>query len=229
MNTAAVRHPIVASAGRLAGALVFNRDADFRLALLKRVARRLGDDEGYPTFLKLLVTIAEGNDDTARRALAATLGVGLRRNDLPCGQLTAWGASRLWEAGTQVSGALAGSLFGSSAPRRQYGPIEFLTAWYAQGTQRTRLGEEVYAQVLERLVDLVNADDDARALYPRKLEADTQTELEGVYMRGTRQRLAAIAAAWTQGAKASAVAQAAIAGGIEPPVAVPPGWLVRNL
>jgi hypothetical protein len=221
-------HPVVASAGRLASALVFNADPDFRLALLKRVARRLGEAEGYPTFLKLLVTIAESEEPAAHRALAATLAIGLRRNDLPSGQLTAWGASRMWQAGTPISGALAGQMFGSSAPQRSFGPIEYLTVWYAQGTQRTRLGEEVYAHALARLVSLVNADEEARTLYPLKLEADMQTELEGIYMRGTRERLSTFAAHWKSDPTPHAVAAAAVAAGGEPRQ-VPRGWLIRDL
>ena len=42
-------HPIVASAGRLVSALLYNRDEDFRLALLKRVARRLSYCLNPPT------------------------------------------------------------------------------------------------------------------------------------------------------------------------------------
>lgn len=226
--SAAGAHPVVASAGRLAGALVFNADPDFRLALLKRVARRLGEVEGYPTFLKLLVTIAESHEPGAQRALAATLAIGLRRNDLPSGQLTAWGASRLWQAGTPISGALAGQMFGSSAPQRAFGPIEYLIVWYAQGTQRTRLGADVCVQALTRLIELVNADEEARTLYPLKLEADTQTELEGIYMRGTRERLAVLAANWKANRAPHEIAAAAVAAGGEPRQ-VPRGWVVRDL
>jgi hypothetical protein len=229
MAGSATPHPLVATAGRLAGALVFNRDEDFRLALLKRVARKLGDDQGYPTFIKLLTTISESTDDNAKRAVAATLGIGLRRNDLPGGQLTAWGASRMWQAGTQVSGALAGQLFGSSAPSRSFGPIEYLTAWLGQGTQRIRLGDEIYATTLRRLIELINVDADARLLYPRKLEADTQTELEGVYMRGTRDRLAAIAGAWKTGMPPEQIAAAALAAGNGRNGVVPRDWVVRDL
>ena len=224
----AATHPVVAVAGKLAGTLVFNVDPDFRLALLKRIARRLGEVDGYPTFLKLLVTIAESQEPAAHRALAATMAIGLRRNDLPSGQLTAWGASRMWQAGAPISGALAGQMFGSSAPQRSFGPIEYLTVWYAQGTQRTRLGEGIYAHALARLVSLVNADEEARTLYPLKLEADMQTELEGIYMRGTRERLSTLAAHWKSGASPDAVATAAVAAGGEPRQ-VPRDWLIRDL
>lgn len=228
MMQATEPHPIVASAGRLVSALLYNRDDDFRLALLKRVARRLGEDDGYPAFIKLLTTIGESADEPGKRAVAATLAVGLRRNDLPAGQLTAWGASRLWQAGSPAGGHLGSQLFGA-APHRAFGPIEYLTAWFSQGTQRIRLGAEVYAEALRRLIELVDVDADARALYPRKLEADTQTELEGIYMRGTRDRLATIASAWKNGVPAVEIAAAAVAAGGMPDARVPRGWLVRDL
>jgi hypothetical protein len=222
-------HPMVASAGRLVSALLFNRDEDFRLALLKRVARKLGESDGYPTFIKLLTTVSESADEPGKRALAATLAIGLRRNDLPSGQLTAWGASRLWQAGSPAGGNLGSQLFGA-APHRSFGPIEYLTAWFGQGTQRIRLGAEVYADALRRLIDLVNADSDAHALYPRKLEADTQLELEGIYMRGTRDRLATIASAWSNGVPSVEIAAAAVASGnAESGARVPRDWVVRDL
>lgn len=229
MNTSPAANPLVITAGKLSAALIFNRNDDFRLALLKRVARKLGEDQGYPTFIKLLTTISESSDDNAKRAVAATMAIGLRRNDLPSGILTAWGASRMWQAGTQISGALAGQLFGSSAPSRSFGPIEYLTAWLAQGTQRIRLGDEVYAKTLCQLIELINFDADARLLYPRKLEADTQTELEGIYMRGTRDRLAAIALAWKEGMFAQDIASAALAAGSGNRGAIPSNWVLRDL
>lgn len=227
--SASTPHPLLITAGKLSAALIFNRNDDFRLALLKRVSRKLGEDQGYPTFIKLLTTISESSDENAKRAVAATLGIGLRRNDLPGGTLTAWGASRMWQAGTQISGALAGQLFGSSAPSRSFGPIEYLTAWLAQGTQRIRLGDEAYAKTLSQLIDLINFDRDACALYPQKLEADTQTELEGVYMRGTRDRLAAIAAGWKNGMTPKQIADSALAAGSGQKGNVPQNWVVRDL
>ncbi len=221
------QHPVVLSCGRLVSALVFNRDDDFRLALLKRVARKLGESDGYPTFIKLLTTASESNDENGKRALAATLAIGLRRNDLPAGQLTAWGASRLWQSGGPPSGTLTQQLFGA-APHRAFAPIEYLTAWFGQSTQRIRLGSEVYAQSLQRLIELINLDADARALYPRKLEADTHVELEGVYMRSTRDRLATIASAWSSGMSSAEIAAAAIAGTDNHGI-LPPGWLLRDL
>lgn len=216
------------SAARLAAALVHNANAEFRLALLKRVARRLGDAEGYPTFLKLLLIIAESDAEAAKHALAATFATALKRADLPAGLLTSWGAG-----GLQPSAALRGvvldrSSFGS-APRRAFGPIEYLTAWSCQPTQRGLLSDDAYADAIERFVALVNFDADAARLYPDKLDADARNELEGAYTRATRQRLAAIAGAWKQGLPPAQVAAAAISARSDAPAAFPRGWIIRDL
>lgn len=228
-DAARAAHPLLDAAARLAQALVGARDEETRLALLKRVARRLEQQGGYPTFLKLLKTIAESHDVVARRAVADTLAIALRRNDLPGGLLTSWGGSRLWPAGAANEGVLAGQFFGS-APRRSFGPIEYLTAWLCQGTQRTRLGETAYADALARLIDLVNVNDEARQHYPRKIESDTQTGLEGVYTQATRVCLANVAARWSAGEAPADIAAAALADRAAAGApALPRGWLVRDL
>ena len=96
------------------------------------------------------------------------------------------------------AGALSGGFFGSS-PRRLLGPVEYLTVWHLQRTQRTSLGADTFRRALAQLVGLLNHSADARALYPQKLAADAQNELEGAYTRATRERLAAIADAWRAG------------------------------
>jgi hypothetical protein len=60
------------------------------------------------------------------------------------------------------------------------------------------------------MIALLNRSDDARVLYPQKLAADAENELEGAYTRATRERLAAIAAAWKAGRSPDEVAQAAL-------------------
>src|SRR5262249_45963214 len=145
--------------------------------------------------LKLLKTVAESNDAQAKEALAETLAAGLRRDDLPGGQLTSWGGSRLLPAARDSGGVLAGRFLGAM-PRKTFGPIEYLTAWLCQGTQRTRLGAPAYADALAQLIALVNCSSDARARYPVKLEAESRNELEGAYTQATRQCLADIAARW---------------------------------
>lgn len=222
---------LLRTAGRLAAALVASsRDTELRLAVLKRVARELGErGDGYPLFLKLILIISESSDVSAKKALAATLATALRRSDLPSGPLTSWGASSLWSADTPIrAGALLQQLSPVSAPKRQFGPIEYLTAWHAQQTHRTRLGEACFADGLGKLVALVDHDDDARRLYPSKLLTDAHDELEGVYTRSTRDLLAQIGSAW-QAVDATAHSVVASVVSNEALADVPSGWYLRDL
>jgi hypothetical protein len=213
------------AAARLVSALAAHEDPEYRLALLKRLARRLGDDQ-YPMFLRLLGVVAESDDARAKRLLADTLATALRRSDLPGGALSSWGATRLPDNVTGMSaGALAGGFFGT-ASRRLLGPVEYLVVWHLQRTQRLALGQDAFRHHLALLVELAGHSAEAAALYPQKLAADAQNELEGAYTRATRERLAAIARAWQAGLAPAAVAQAAIDAGH---VDVPAGWVVRDL
>lgn len=214
------------AAARLAGALRAGNGAEYRLGLLKRVARRLGDD-AYPVFLKLLSIIAESEDREAKAAIADALVMALNRMDLPSGQLTSWGGSHL-RGGMHGGAASEESLTGSTTPRRQLGPIEFLTAWYAQRTQLPQLDEAQYTQVLTLLIELCNHSDELRRLYPAKLVADSRNELEGAYTRATRDALATIAKAWTGNASPSDIASQVIAheGATQ---SIPRGWILRDL
>lgn len=213
------------AAARLVSTLAAHDDPEYRLAVLKRLSRRLGEDH-YPMFLRLLGVVAESDDGDAKRLLADTVVTALRRSDLPGGALSSWGATRLPENVTGMSaGALAGGFFGSS-PRRMLGPVEYLVVWHLQRTQRTSLGADAFRRHLALLVDLLNHSREAATLYPQKLAADAQNELEGAYTRATRERLAAIAQAWQAGQPPQAVAQAAIDAGH---VDLPAGWVVRDL
>ena len=213
------------AADRLVSALAAHSDPEYRLTVLKRLSRRLGE-EYYPMFLRLLGVVAESDDERAKRLLAETLGVALRRMDLPGGALSSWGATGLPDPGAPMAAsALSGHFFGAT-PRRLLGPVEYLAVWHLQRTQRTRLGAESFRASLERLVDLLNHSEEARTLYPQKLAADAQNELEGAYTRATRERLAAVAAAWKAGRTPAEVAQAAL----DAADAQPPGsWVVRDL
>ena len=225
---AAVTNPVLAASARLAAALQAPADEETRLALLKRVARRLERSDGYPYFLKLLKTIAESDDAGAKRAVAETLATALRRDDLPGGQLTSWGGSRLLPS-RDAGGVLAGHFLGT-APRKTFGPIEYLTAWLCQGTQRTRLGEAAYADALARLIELVDASDDARARYPVKLEAESRNELEGAYTQATRRCLADLALRWRANEAPEAIASGVLALRTQSATdTLPRGWLVRDL
>lgn len=214
-----------AAADRLISALAAHSDPEYRLTVLKRVVRRLGEDR-YPLFIRLLGVVAESDDARAQRLLADTFGTALRRMDLPGGALSSWGATRLPDASGPVAvSALSGHFFGAT-PRRLLGPVEYLTVWHLQRTQRTALGAASFRTALSRLIALLNRSEDARTLYPQKLASDAQNELEGAYTRATRERLAAIAAAWRAGQSPDAVAQAALDTDEAPH---PSGWVVRDL
>jgi hypothetical protein len=214
-----------AGADRLVAALAAHADPEYRLGVLKRLVRRLGE-ERYPLFLRLVGVIAESDDAHAQRLLADTFGTALRRMDLPGGALSSWGATRLPDqAGPLAASAFSGQFFGAT-PRRLLGPVEYLTVWHLQRTQRTTLGAEAFRDSLARLVALFNRSDDARVLYPQKLAADAQNELEGAYTRATREHLAAIARAWAAGLPPEAVAAAALDAGAHDAAR---DWVLREL
>jgi len=214
-----------AGADRLVSALAAHSDPEYRLAVLKRLVRRLGE-ERYPLFLRLLGVVAESDDARAQRLLADTFGTALRRMDMPGGALSSWGATSLPESTTPLAAsAFSGQFFGAT-PRRLLGPVEYLTVWHLQRTQRTALGAATFRTALARMIALLNRSDDARTLYPQKLAADAQNELEGAYTRATRDRLAAIAAAWKAGSTPDEVALAALD---VPDASHPRDWVVRDL
>lgn len=215
-----------AAADRLVSALAAHPDPEYRLAVLKRLVRRLGEDR-YPVFLRLLGVVAESDDLRAQRLLAETFGTALRRMDLPGGALSSWGATRLPDSpGPLDARAFTSGQFFGGSPRRMLGPVEYLTVWHLQRTQRTALSADTFRTSLARMIALLNQSDDARTLYPQKLAVDAQNELEGAYTRATRERLAAVAAAWTAGRTPEAIAQAALdAVGAD----TPPGWVLRDL
>lgn len=212
------------AADRLVSALAAHTDPEYRLAVLKRLARRLGEDQ-YPLFLRIVGVVAESDDERAQRLLAETFGTALRRMDLPGGALSSWGATGLPDHGAPVAAsALSGHFFGAT-PRRMLGPVEYLVVWHLQRTQRTALSAEGFRTSLARMIAMLNRSEDARSLYPQKLAADAQNELEGAYTRATRDRLAAIAAAWAAGESPERVAEAAV----DAPATTAHGWVVRDL
>jgi len=214
-----------AAADRLVSALAAHSDPEYRLSVLKRLVRRLGEDR-YPLFLRVLGVVAESDDERAQRLLADTFGTALRRMDMPGGALSSWGATRLPEStGPLDASALSGQFFGAT-PRRLLGPVEYLTVWHLQRTQRGALGANAFRNSLARMIALLNRSEEARTLYPQKLAADAQNELEGAYTRATRDRLAAIASAWKAGRSPEEVAQAAL----DTADSEHPGdWVMRDL
>jgi hypothetical protein len=188
----------VDAARKLIQALLASNDDEYRLALLKRVVKRLGDG-GYPHFLKLLLTVAESSDQRAKRLVAETLALGLKKMDLPGGELTSWGASSFSAQNeTAINASLLSGMVLAGAPKRSFGPIEYLTVWYGQSTQRRRLSLDTYQRSLQQLIELLQHSPIANKLYPVKLEADARNELEGAYTRTTRERMLLIAKAWTE-------------------------------
>ncbi|MDT0498227.1 hypothetical protein RM530_12745 [Algiphilus sp. W345] len=190
------------AAARLAEGLHQSPDDETRLAVLKRVCRRFGY-LGYPGFLKLMLIVADSDNTPAKRDLAAALALALKRHDLPTGQLTSWGTTDLWKASGDNTRAISASVLNGQhlgvAPRRSFGPLEYLTVWYCQRTQRPYLSDSGYHDAVVKLVGLLNNSDDARGLYPIKIETDLATEPEGAYTRQTRSRLGTLASAWKRG------------------------------
>lgn len=215
------------TARRLTGALKAWPDSEQRLALLKRMVSRLGD-HGYPLFLKILLVVEEAEEAPPKQALADTLALALQRTDLPSGQLTSWGASQAWDGTTPVHAGVFANQHLSETPHRQLGPIEFLTVWYCQRTQRPFLDESRYADALAKLISLCNRNDTARRLYPAKLAADSQNELEGAFTRLTRDKLSSIASAWKPDATPEQVAEAAT-GVKNARERAPQDWILHDL
>jgi len=225
MNAAPSAQALRAAADRMVSTLAAHADPEYRLTVLKRLVRRLGEDR-YPVFLRLLGVVAESDDTRAQRLLADTIGTALRRMDLPGGALSSWGATRLPDSTAPVSASdFSGQFFGGT-PRRMLGPVEYLTVWHLQRTQRTALSAETFRTSLSRMIALLNQSEDARTLYPQKLAVDAQNELEGAYTRATRERLAAIASAWKAGRSPDEIAQAALDARATD---TPHGWVLRDL
>lgn len=182
------------SARALIAALVRNPDADIRAAILNRVARRLGD-EWYPVFIKIACVVGESDDEDAQKLLADALAHAMKKGDLPSGSLTSWGGSG---ALNTAPAGVPGSFFRAS-PRRNLGPIEYLSCWHSQSTNRSPLTDDLYRVSLTSLLRLFNASSAAARAYCVKLQADSVNELEGTFTAVTRHRLAAVADLWSQG------------------------------
>lgn len=209
----AAAEPLLEATRRLVAALQHEPSDERRLAMAKRVVRRLGD-EAYPVFLKILLVVAESEDAAAKQSVADLLAAAAQRMDLPSGQLSAWG----------------GSGHGGTASRgRLLGPIEYLTAWYCQQTQRPMLEEPLYADALGKLLALFNLSPGLRKLYAAKLEADASNELEGTYTKDTRDTLKRIAQRWPDEAGTPEDVVRAAIGGELASEQIPAGWIVHRL
>jgi hypothetical protein len=194
-----VETPTFVSAARgLIRALSAHSDEDYRHALLKRIVRKL-EEAGYPRFIKLLSVVEQSKDERAKKLLADTLAVSLRKMDLPSGEMTSWGASSLGVDGAAISASMLSSGLSYSAPRRFFGPIEYLAVWFGQSTQRRRLTAQTFEASLASFIALLNYSAPAATLYQNMLEAEAKSELEGAFTRTTRERLILIATLWRAG------------------------------
>ncbi|GLQ87853.1 hypothetical protein [Dyella flagellata] len=215
--------PLLETTRRLVGALQQESSMELRLTLAKRIVRQLGD-EAYPLFLKMLLIIAESEDAAAKQCVADLLAAAAQRMDLPAGQLSAWG-------GSCRSAAEDANCYsqGSMNRRRLLGPIEYLTVWYCQQTQRPMLELALYADAMRKLLALFELNPQLRMVYASKLGADVGTELEGTYTRDTRDILGRLAQRWQQAdSTPEDVVQAAIRG-TAPVAPMPAGWIVHQL
>ena len=192
---------LLGSAQALLDALSHQSSADLRSAVLNRVARQLGD-EWYPAFIKLACVIGESDDDAAKRVLADALAYAMKKGDLPSGSLTSWGVSGNW---ISAPAGVPRSFF-RSAPRRSLGPIEYLSSWHSQSTNRAPLSDDVYRTSLASLLELFNASPAAARVYQTKLQADAVNELEGTFTSITRARLSTISSLWSEGVSPAEIA-----------------------
>jgi hypothetical protein len=177
----------------LVRALASHPSPEARTAILSRVAKQLGE-EWYPAFIKMLSVVGESDDHYAQQLLADALASAMRKGELPSGSLTSWGVSGNWIA---PPAGIPNSFF-RSAPRRLLGPIEYLTSWHSQSTNRVPLSDDVYRTTLSSLIRLFNASPAAAQAYQAKLAADTVIEREGTFTVLTRARLVAIAELWSR-------------------------------
>jgi len=207
--------PLLETTRRLIGALQHEPSVEMRLALAKRLVRQLGD-EAYPVFLKVLLIVAESEDSAAKQLVADLLAAAARRMDLPSGPLSAWGGS-------------SGDGMSSLTRRRLLGPIEYLTVWHCQQTQRPMLEEAQYADAVRKLLALFDLNPELRELYAGKLGSDAGGELEGTYTRDTRDILSRLAQRWRKPESTPDEVVRAALRGDAPSTPVPPGWIVHRL
>lgn len=182
---------IRSAAARLGALLACSPDAGRRILLLRRLAKRLGPS-GFPTLVKLLMTVGESGNHLARQATAETLEAALRRDALPCGVLPRWGAS------SAVDGNARG-----------VGPIEYLVAWRHQPIDRAaRLSRAALETGIQSLVGLFSTHTRGAALYTARLRTLAEGSDPGLLNAPARNTLLAIAQAWDAGGSASSVAAA---------------------
>ncbi|OZG74404.1 hypothetical protein BTA51_05185 [Hahella sp. CCB-MM4] len=186
--------------GRLQQAMLAISDIDVRLGVLNQLSEQLGN-HGYPGFIKLLMLLSKVGDAKAKAILAETIATAVQRTDVPTGVLNAWGSSQIINGGDYSSPISASNLLRSywgEAPQRGLGPIEYLTVWYGQKTQRPYLSNDAYEEAIASLISLFNCSNQARLLYAGKILSDVQSVSEGAYTRQTKLRLTRLGESWLE-------------------------------
>lgn len=205
-------------AQRLSESMIQVDDEAHRLCVLKALVRRLGVD-AYPALIKLLIIVSESTDTQVRARLAQTLGYAAQCGDLPKGELNAWGLSRYVANEIAAQPVDAGSLmrhYWAGSATRGLGPIEYLTVWHSQKTQRPYLSDNVYLDSLGKIIALINADSQAAKRYADAILLDLETRPEGAFTRQTRLRLSSLATTWLGGAAPLDIAQAGFEASLSP-------------
>lgn len=171
-----------AAAQDLINGLCSYQDREQRIELLESLCIKLGD-RLYPAFLQILHVISQRANDEARGVMASTLVNCLQTGRLPSGKLAAWGSRSF----------TGDSAFGQS---RHLGPIEFVCAWYAQPSTEAPMSQQQFSIILDSLLSLVSADNNAKKLYCHKLLSDADDPLGGSLSSQTRAGLTEMVRAW---------------------------------
>ncbi len=192
------------SAARFVNALTLLETLEQKHSLLIHIAKLLEVND-FSGFLKLLLLLAECDDEQAKRECAKTIAYSLKSLDLPVGALTAWGNSQFFSHAANALSANRFSFSSSISPARNYAPIEYLTVWFCQKTHRPYLSETMYFNALEKLLALLKYDDEAYRIYPFYIKNELENSSEGAYISLSRRYLLALVEAWSADANPSQI------------------------
>jgi hypothetical protein len=187
-------------------------DNAYRLNVLKALVLQLGID-AYPALIKILVIVSESSEVAVKIRIAQTFGYAAQCGDLPKGEMNAWGVGRSIAEKTPVEPVTAGNFmrnYWTGTATRGLGPVEYLTVWYSQKTQRPYLTEAVYVDALTKVISLISSDAWAATCYSHAILLDLDTRMEGAFTRQTRLRLTNLANAWQKGAAPHEIAWSAL-------------------
>lgn len=196
-------------AERLMAVLGTLQDDALKVSLLNKIAKN-NHDLAFPGFLKLLLIVAESDSDNARNTLSDTLASALDRREMPTGELSAWGTRHLWNKEIVGRSSFSISSLNTVQPRH-LAPVEYLTVWYCQSTQRPFLSKESYQASLVNLIHLISCNATAKQVYPQRILEELLTAPEGAFTRQTQCRLAILAEAWLAGESPEKIAEAVAA------------------